>query len=265
MALAEVRRGPGLKNRNISDNAGIQKHKLDPSYRFMYDDFKATPYAQLVGGGAATGGTGDVSVFFTDNGNKYYNQALGAGQTLITPVIAATGLDVAGDQTNTEGRIIHFGCGTNNANDRMAFTIGTDSFFIKLKFSIVDVSGTDDCAVGFHKQETETVLDDYSDFAVLNVISGAIKTEYAVNDAATTTSSSLATWADTATKTLEIRVDARGNTSAFVDGTSVSANFMKFDSGDVVVPFFYVLQAGDLSGAIVFQELSCGMQDANVR
>ena len=105
-------------------------------------------------------------------------------QTLFTPVWTASGLNVAMDQTDTDGVEINQGI---LANSPAAFTVGTDGpFYFRCTFTSTDVSGSDDCAIGFRNDGAYApLIDNYTDMAVLNNISGSIYTETIVGSAAT--------------------------------------------------------------------------------
>ena len=136
------------------------------------------------------------------------------------------------------------------------FTVGKQAFSAELTFSIEDVSGTDDCAFGFAKVEAHAAaIDNRDEMAVLNVISGDINIETILNNGATTTTDTTDNWADTATHSLKVAVDIAGAVTYKIDGNdpTTTAAF-SFDIGEVVTPSFYMLQAGDLTGAVVFEK-----------
>ena len=220
--------------------------------------FRVPPLVHENDGTIVSGATGAVNNMAIA-GTAFEYHIKGAGQTITTPVIAAGGLDVSLDQTDDEGLEITQGITARNPT---AFTVGTDAFYAKCKFSIADVSGTDDCAFGFRKTAAYTAaIDDYTDFAVLNVISGDITIETALNNAATTTTDTTNNSADGETHTLEVWVTSAGVVTYKIDGaapTTVAA--FTFDSGDVVIPFFYFLHAADVAGAVLLQEWEAGLQ-----
>ena len=135
----------------ILDNFGkilpadaLKHSSLDRNYTF--EEFESSPVTSKIAGGAAGASTGNENVMkFEDNIFEYH--VLGTGQTISAPSIVATGLLVSLDQANNEG--MEMGQGIT-AKSRSAFVVGTaEPFFIKARFTIADVSGTDDCAVGF--------------------------------------------------------------------------------------------------------------------
>lgn len=207
---------------------------------------------------APTGATGDENIMQYPEGTLEWH-VLGT-QTILAPAPVAAGLDVGMDQTANDGIEV---CPGILANNKLAFVVGTDpAFYAKLKFSIEDVSGTDDCAFGFRKLEAyQAAIDNYDEMAALNVISGNIIIETILNNDTTVSTDTTVNWADLATHTLEVYVSAAGVVTFKIDGVppSTTAAFT-FDAGEVVVPFFYYLHDTDLAGAITLKEFECGLQ-----
>jgi len=179
-------------------------------------------------------------------------------QTLLTPLLdTANGLEVSQDQTDDDGVEYIFG-GSLGAQNPYSYTCGTTpATFARLKFTIADVTGTDDCAFGFRKREaSQANIDDYDEAAYLNAIAGNIKSETILNGAATTVSATLGTWADGAKK--ELMVVLRGRVASFyIDGAAKGGTFT-FDSGEVLVPFFFFLQDAVAPGKLYFNEFEYG-------
>ena len=225
--------------------------------RYTYEDFASCPVTAKKGGGAVAGATGEEDLMiFEENIFEYH--ILGAGQTLLAPVFKAGGLDIGLDQAADEGCEVSQGI---LSRSRAAFTVGTDAFYAKCKFSIETVAGTDDCAFGFRKAEDyQANIDDYDEMAALNVIAGDIKIETILNNAATDTTDTTDAWADGETHTLEVYVDLLGQVTFKIDGAAptVTASFT-FDSGEAVVPFLYMLNHTGGAGAVLLKEWECGL------
>ena len=143
------------------------------------------------------------------------------------------------------------------------FTIGNPAFYFKVHMQISDVSGTDDCHVGFRIQNdaVETTGVAYTDFASLNVDAGTVKYENNINSGGAATANSEATWADNEWAWLEVRVSAAGVTSYYKNGTALSTNkpTVTFDAGDVVTPWFYFRNHTHKSDLII-DEVEFGLQ-----
>ncbi len=238
-------------------NDEIKQTKLNR--RFTFEEFQSNPITSKIGGGAATGTGGDENVMqFEENNFEYH--ILGT-QTILAPSLVATGLNVGMDQTNDDG--VEIGQGIT-AKSRAAFVVGTDAaFYAKCKFSIGTVAGTDDCAFGFRKAEAyQANIDDYDEMACLNVISGDINIETILNGGETTTTDTEDDWADGETHTLEVYVSAAGVVTYKIDGVAPTTTAaFTFDAAEVVVPFFYLLNADAAqAGQVVLQEWEVGLQ-----
>lgn len=225
--------------------------------KMIQEFFDVEPISSAkLGAGAATGVTGDENLMRLNQSQWEYH-ILGT-QTIVSPSMGVGGLDINMDQTDNDGVEVCLGI---NAANKGVFVVGTDpAFYAKMLFSIADVSGTDDCAFGFRKVEAyQAAIDDYDELASLNVISGDIKIETILNGGATTTTDTTNNWADAATHELEVRVSAAGVVTYKIDGMppATTAAFT-FDDGEVVVPFFYFLNATDVAGEVVLKTFECG-------
>jgi hypothetical protein len=225
--------------------------------RQTFEEFRAIPtVVKNDGYSTPTGSTGDTNVLITDQ-NKFEYHVKGT-QTILAPVFSANGLDIGMDQTDNDGVELSQGI---TARSKSAFTVGTDpGFYFTVQFSIEDVSGTDDCAIGFRKAEAyQANVDDYDEMAALNVISGDIKIETILNNAATTTTDTTQDWADAATHTLTVKVNTDRTVTYEVDSAAPTATAQfSFDSGEVVVPFFFMLNASDVVGAVNVKKWEVG-------
>lgn len=224
------------------------------------DNFKQAPIAvKKAGAGAATGTAGDENLLFTGE-NVFEYHILGT-QTIVSPAIAATGLDIGMDQTEDDGVEITQGI---TARSPGVFTVGTSpAFYAKAKFSIANVSGTDDCAFGFRKMEAyQGNVDDYDEAAFLNVIAGDIYVETILNGGATSSTDTTDDWADAETHTLEVYVSDAGVVTFMIDGAAPTATAaFTFDDAEVVIPFFYFLHAAaPVAGAVVLISWEVGYQ-----
>ena len=233
-------------------------YRKDENYRYTFDKFSSRPvFHDQDGDGSPTGSTGDENMMVTEEAHYEYH-VLGT-QTILFPSWGSNGLDFnSQDQVENDG--VEFTQGIT-ANSKAAFVIGTDEFFFKMTFDIADVSGTDDCAMGFRIAAAyQANIDDYTDVACLNVISGNINIETALNNDSMVTTDTTDNWLDTAEHTLEVRVDKGGNAFYILDGAEVSTTAaFTFDDADTVIPFFYVLNDANLAGAINGVLWECGL------
>jgi len=185
-------------------------------------------------------------------------------QTLREPAVATTGMNYAYDQTNDDGLELCLQItGTKGIEGKTKFTVGKAAFYAKIKFSIDDVSATDDCAFGFRKDEAfQASIDDYDEMASLNVISGDIKIETIINAAATVTTDTTDDWGDTESHQLEVYVSKTGVVTYKIDDVAPTTTAaFSFDTNEVVTPFMFFLQASAAQVAsLVLEEFESGLQ-----
>ena len=253
--------------RDIIENFGdvcpddaIRQNQLDRDY--TYEEFESNPVTALIAGGATGGTAGNENAMaFEDNVFEYH--ILGT-QTITAPSLCATGLDLEMDAYDNDGVEVTQGI---TAKSRSAFVVGTSPpFFISVKFSIEDVSETDDCAVGFRLAEAyQANIDDYNTWCAFNVQAGTINIETELDNAAGATTDTTETWTGGATKTLTVLVDANGVVTFEIDGVapSTTAAFTITD-GDTVIPFFYFLHLNTSANSVILQSWECGLQSARV-
>lgn len=240
-------------------NDAISRNFWDQNYQ--YENWKQVPVTSDKAGGATSGTA--VNVLYTKNLSLEYEPK--GTQTILAPVVVSvsegvSALNIAMDQTDDDGVELCPGILNSNA---LSFKVGYDAaFFIKVSFSIGDVSGTDDCAIGFRKAEAyQANIDDYADMAVLNVISGNIFMETIVGGAATVSTDTTDNWADGETHELEVKVSSEGVVTYSIDNSdpTVSANYTFTDSL-YVVPFMFFLNSTDLVDTLNILEWECGFQ-----
>ena len=173
-------------------------------------------------------------------------------------------MDYAYDETENDGWELRTQLnGSAGVEGLTKFTVGNAPFYLKWRFSIDDVSGTDDCAIGFCKDEGhDAAIDNKDEMACLNVISGNITIETILNGGATTTTDTADNWADGESHTLEVYVSKAGVVTYKIDGAApTTTKAFSFDTNEVVTPFFYFLQAANPEvAALILQEFECGLQ-----
>ena len=136
------------------------------------------------------------------------------------------------------------------------FTVGTSpAFYFKVHMSLPDVSGTDDCHIGFRLQSdaVETTGVAYTDFASINVDSGNVKMEKNLNNGGATSGDSGVDIADDGFHMYEVQVSSAGLVSFYVDGVQLTTNdpAVTLDAGDIMTPWFYFRNASDKSDLII--------------
>jgi hypothetical protein len=237
---------------------------------YTYEDFKSEPVYSKVGvGGAPTGTAGDRDLMRTQF-NTFEYQIKGT-QTILVPTLTAEGLNIVLDNaTAADGLEITHAGSSILARGYHVYTIGTSAaFFFRVKAKIEDVSGVNPFGIMFRKVEAyQATIAAYADYAFLGIIGTAspntifTTTEKAGGGA--TSTDTLNTWADLATKTLQINVSSAGAVTYLIDGVAPTASVaMSFTAADVVVPSLFYLVAADLPGEIELIEWECGFQDPN--
>lgn len=255
----------GLPGRTFQDGDFAQNKFSTKLRKYTYTTFQAQgAYSAPNGYGNPTGTAGDSNVGLIPaqlGGSLPIEYFIMGTQTLLAPAFSATGLDFSLDQTNNDGVQVAFG--GRSARGKHAYTVGSEPlpFFARLTFKLSDVSGSDDCAFGFFKNQAGTAnFDDYTDAAVLNMISGDIKIETILNNAATVTVDTTQDWADAATHTLEVEVAMDGTAKFFIDAafpTVTKTNFV-FDTGDVILPMWFYMQDATSPGTAEFTLFESG-------
>lgn len=247
-----------IKQFQYSD--AISRNVWDNNYQ--YENWKDIPITAAKAGGATSGTA--TNVLYTPNLWLEY-QPKGT-QTILAPVVVSvsegvSALNIGMDQTDNDG--VELCAGIINSNN-MAFKIGeAAAFFLRVRFSIQTVLGTDDCAVGFRKVEAyQANIDDYADMAVLNVISGDIFIETIQSGAATVTTDTTQNWANGETHQLEVFVSNTGVVTYTIDNAAptVTAAYT-FTDALYVVPFMFMLNANAAQiGQCNILEWECGFQ-----
>jgi hypothetical protein len=250
-------RGEFLNRLQTGDVAGQGRLDMLNAKKVCVEKFIGPPIMAAALGSAATATS--LSTMIMPGGNVFSTTPV-VGQTLIAPVMAATGLDVAGDQTDNDGRGIIFA--PDYSGRSCAFTVGQGAFYAKLRFSLADVSGTDLCMFGFRKAIAHNAdATAYSDMATLNVRSGTINISTNLASAGISHTSTTQTWADTATHTLEVYVSNAGLVTYKIDGAAPTVTAaMTLTAGLVMVPFFQFLMDTDVCDTMILQYLEFGLQ-----
>jgi len=181
-------------------------------------------------------------------------------QDIDRPAASATGMDYGYDQTNNDGIELVYSCVTAKGREGVdRFTVGKQAFSAELEFSLAVVAGTDVGNFGFRKVEALAAdLHAYDEMAGLFPISGDIKIQTILNNAATTTTDTTANWGDGEIHSLKVLVSKAGAVTYQINGAAPSTTAaFSFDAGEVVTPFLSFLQAsGAQTGALVLRKFT---------
>ena len=237
---------------NAIDEAANDRKQI---YRFatppVVNDYEHTANALADGTAADT-----VLHAYADGLSITWSEVV--AQAINNPAPTATGINYAGDQTNNDGIELVYSCVTTKGREGVdRFTVGNQAFSAEMEFSIATVAGTDVGNFGFRKVEALAAdLHAYDEMAGLFPISGDIKIQTILNNAATTTTDTTANWADTEVHRLKVLVSKAGAVTYEIDGAAPSTTAaFSFDDGEVVTPFLSFLQAsGAQTGALVLRK-----------
>ena len=212
---------------------------------------------------------GVVSTHVYDDGLKLYFSSLGTNTIGNQPLQVALGMNYAYDDANNEG----FNWSLANSLNKHhidagpgieRYKIGSDAFYVKLKFKIADVSATDDTHFGFRKVQAPVAIDTYTDVASLGIIDSAnpanVQVCTALNNGSMTETDTTDNLADDTVTTWEVYVSSAGVVTYKIDGSAPTATAsFTFDTGDFVTPFMHHLSGGS-PGAITLISLDHGRQ-----
>ena len=216
--------------------------------------------------GVATGATGALNILTCQQGFMMEQFILGAGQTIIKPVMNANGLLISGDLTATEG--FEYNLGAARINSRSSFVVNTAlAFFFEVELFIADLSAGNPYVIGFRKVEANnTVFADYTDYVAIGMNSTTSATNVTILDelnstGQTATDTTDAWGGDTSSQTLKVLVSSAGVVTFEVGGSAASAApTYTFDSADVVVPFIHLIHGAVVPGAVNLVSWKCGFQ-----
>lgn len=188
-------------------------------------------------GGAPSGATGAVNNLVLQGGNIMEEFVIGAGQTIIQPVMGANGLIINGDQTVAEGYEYNF--------PYLQYTIGTSAAFaFELGLYINDMDGAAPYVFGFRKTEANNaVMANYDTFASIGMVAASSVTNIVISDELnaggnTITDTTDAWGGDGSYHVLRVLVDGTGNVTYTIDGVAPSVTHaFQFDNADVVIPY----------------------------
>jgi hypothetical protein len=222
---------------------------VNPEYTELFAEGASKGLAAIqLDGTVADGTAGAYNMIYTGSGHAFLAVALGAGQTITTPTMAAGGLDITGDQADNEGFDIT--AGYLGASGRPMIP-GTDpAFQFCATITVTDVSDTDELFVGWRKLETVQATDaNYDTYAQIGIIASAATAAIQINTeddgGGATTTDTTDTWADAATKALCVKVSSAGAVTYTINGAAPTATAaFTFDDGEPVIPTIRFLHAG---------------------
>lgn len=213
-------------------------------------------------GVAQTAAAQQLDIGYTGNGNRFiFGQS--TAQTIL-PVMAATGLDIGGDQVS--GEAYEMWGGYLGASGR-PFVVGTDPpFYFCLTAIIADASGASDFHVGFRRPQAQTAtLGTYTDFATIGLEGTSNPNTIQVmtsDDDSETTTDTTDTWADAAQKKLCVYVGAAGAATYTINDVAPTVTAAAtIDDGEMMIPFVHFQHSADVAGTVIISEWDVGLQE----
>ena len=212
------------------------------------------------------------NVVRTPNSTLYCNNI--NAQTLMCPTSTGTGLLISGDLTNTDGFCIGLN-EPNQADSKFVFTVGSEpaSFFIEARFTIADVSGVTNCAIGFRKVEVyKAARASMADYALAGCFGALSKSATQVAGGGESLVSTGVATTDGIEITYRVEVSTDGKVkflSSYNPATSaldttgalyelkVSQDYT-FTNALAITPVIHVLHAATSPGLITMQYLKAG-------
>lgn len=258
-----VDNGTGSATTNLAGFKAFERAMLTVTTKLYVNDTPTIVYmgdtgvvSQGLGTGLPSGVAQAENVVVLGNGFTAHYSPI-ATSTLLALVTTNAGIGLVLDATASEG--VEFSAPTW-ANSQKSFVIGKTGFSLYAKITVDDVSGLNPLWVGFRKKEAYgATFTAYADYAVIGLgnATGDIFTNTEKNGAGNTATDTTNNWADAETHQLEVRVDANGAVTFFIDGYKpIVTQTFSFDAGDEVIPTIYALQTADLATPSLLEFIS---------
>ena len=243
-----------------TSNRGLIDIKGAMNFNTTYCIFKSNPVVCKNDGTAVAGAASETDFMAIDGTNFEYFTLTAGTQAIKLPTITANGLDVRLDALDNEGMEMGEGI---TARSKSAFTIGTDAFYLKVKFYLTDVNDFDIMAIGFRLAAAYNQdLYAYNTYAGINVNNGTVNGIDDLNGSAAHETDMEEDWLDGTAHTLEIRISSGKAVTQYFDGAAVTTPLVfSWTDTDTVVPFFHILGDATAAGEVAIQSWECGLQN----
>lgn len=204
--------------------------------------------------GAAPAGTADVLGWMLSPYGSLNHTNIGT-QTIVAPVLDATGLLIDQDDTTTEGA--HYSANQQTLGAQQ-FVVGQQAFSVVARVVMGDWTDSH-LLVGFRKKAVYAAdFNDYTDLAAIGSGAAAgdtITTAGILNNAATVATASAVSFADAVSVELRVNVAISGAVTAYVDNVSypiysAGTTALILDAGDAMIPFFQHVNIGSGNPAV---------------
>jgi len=249
-----VDNGTGAAVTNLAGSKAFERqmHKL------IFDQYKNDPKSVIhffdkpfvmggAAGAAATGVANALGNYVSPDGSLNHTNI--GTQTVVGPVLDATGLLLDQDTTDAEGA--HYSSAEDTIGDQ-EFVVGQEEFSVTARVVMADWTDAH-FLVGFRRKAAYAA--DFNDYTDLAAIGGgaadgdSVTTHGILNDAATVATDTTVNFANAVSVLLEIKVAINGTVTALVDGVSypiynVGTTALVLDATDIMIPFFQNVNIG---------------------
>lgn len=228
-----------------------------------YVEFREEPICTAkLGAGAATGTEGNVNLMMVGHPAVTFEYAIIGTATVLGPCLGVYGLDIGLDDAANDGIQVTEGI---TARSRSAFTMGTDAFYLEVVIYVTDADGSDVMMIGFRSDEGyDPDAEAYTDMAAVG-LNGVDWYVWTIDDDGATGKTDVtptgADCGDTEAHTVRIEVATDLSCTFYIDGTEpASSPAHDIDTGDVVIPFLYLIHDTEVSDGFQITSWECGLQ-----
>jgi len=228
--------------------------------------FNQSPIVQsnLNTGVAPSGVAGDINLIHLQDGSVMEEFVITA-QAILAPRMAATGLEIGGDQIVTNGYEYNWGV---DPNKRFAFVAQVSpAFFFEATFVVTTVANVDCFWLGFRRNDANNAgFAGYRDGCMIGLhpVTNAATAIIAqsLNGPAWGYTNTTTAWANGSTHKVRVNVSAGGVVTYLIDGAVPAAipAAQTFDNGDVIIPFIHLKQAAAAFTPIKITQMAVGFQ-----
>jgi len=247
--LVFVDNGTGTSTTNLAGFKAIERmfHKLIANFYStspsLVQEWFDKPLCIQGPLGAAPAGTANALGWVLSPYGSLNHTNIGT-QTIVAPILDATGLLIDQDDTAADGA--HYSANQQTLGVQ-EFVVGKTEFMVVARVVMADVLNSH-FQVGFRKKAAYAAdYNDYTDLASIGTrvsgALGAIATAGILNNAATVNTVSANVLVNAVSTLFVIKVAIDGTVTAFADGVSypiysVGTTTLVFDAGDAMIPFF---------------------------
>ncbi len=245
-----VDNGTGSATTNLTGFKAFEREMLRELFTLVYGDDPRTvnewfdkPLVIQGPLGAAPAGTANALGWILSPYGSLNHTNIGT-QTIVAPVLDATGLLIDQDDTAADGA--HYSANQQTLGVQ-SFIVGKTDFSVRARVVLADVLNSH-LQIGFRKKAVYTAdYNDYTDLASIGIrvsgALGAIATAGILNNAATVNTVSSTVLVNAVSADFVVKVNKAGLVTCLVDNVeypvySAGTTALVFDADDEMIPFF---------------------------